>query len=122
MADIESRIQRQERITAEFAKRMGQLEDPHKQAAKRKEEKAEMEHTVAALVAQEMKRMRERMSELEGTRDRLSRLEDLARVERTVDVSEGTHEGKKNERERDRNKKMAMMMTREEERRTRGWR
>ena len=91
---------------------MGQLEDPQKQEAKRKEEKAEMERTVAALVAQEIKEMRERMSELEGTRDRLSRLEDLARAERTGAVSEGTHEGKRHERERDRNKKMTTMMRR----------
>ena len=111
VAEMESRIQRQERISAEFDKRMGQLEDPHKQAAKRKEEKVEMERIVAALVAQETREMRERVVELERTRDRISRLESLSRAERTEDVRSGMHELTRNEREGDRTKKVTMMMT-----------
>jgi hypothetical protein len=105
VAEVESRIQRQERISAEFEKRMGQLEDPHRQAVKRKEEQVEIERTVAALVAQEIREIKERRGEFERTRDRVARLEGLELAERTRGMREGAkHERERGDGESDRNR------------------
>jgi hypothetical protein len=65
---IELRLESQERSTAELDRRMEQIDNPSKRAARKNEEMAEIERTVAVLVAREVRKIMERRGELEGAR------------------------------------------------------